>query len=604
MNPVLSMLHFSHLWYRLTDPCAAIVEPDQRRQARLLTTLLLALAVLVMVFNIVANLTRVAPSGLLQFPGFRFGMFATLLLVLAYGLSRSKFYALAAGYTIGALAAATFMLAVFSTPAKLNLLAFLVIPLLLSSIFLRLRTTVLLVVVHLIALLLAPVVVPTVTFKQVIAGPIPYTGLVAALILVVTYYRNLLEIDRRSDLSDLAAARTGELTRANQELEVEVRVRQWTQEALVQSEARNWAILDAIPDPILRVGADGAIRDFKPAANRSAIQLMLPEELVGKNVYDIFSAAVGQQLISSVRQAVATGGVLILEHQFSGALDGEIRIVASGSDEALCIVRDITEQKQVEAGLRRALEKEQQLGEMKLRFFSMVSHEFRSPLTTILSSSELLLHYHDRMSEERRLKHHHTIQSQVKRLTELLDDVMLLSKADGGKLEFNPAPFALEAFCDEIVEQVRINASDAHQLVYTATGDFTEAMMDMKLLRHILTNLLSNAVKYSPQGGVVRFDVSRVNGQAEFRVQDHGIGIPEEDQSQLFEVFYRASNVENLPGTGLGLAITRRAVALHQGTIHFESRVGVGTTFTVTVPLCPDVAAHSGDGQTEEAARV
>jgi signal transduction histidine kinase len=593
------MQQIALIWYRLTNPFCEVREPQQRRQARLLTALLLAL--LVMAFSIVASLTLVTPSGLLHFPGFRYGALAAALLALAYGLSRSRYYSLAAGFTVGALSAATFVLAV-SPPARLNFLAFLVIPLLLSSIFLSFRTTVALVILHFIALLALPAMVATVSFNQLIVGPILYTGLVSVLILVVTYYRNLLERDRNSSLTELVDARTGELTRANRELEVEVRVRQWAQEALLQSEARNWAILDAIPDPMLRVATDGTIRDFKPSTNRSPIQFVLPEEMVGKNVGDIFAARVGQQLISSVRQAIATGGVLLLEHRFSGTIDGEIRIVASGSDEALCIVRDITERKQMEAGLRRSLEKEQHLGEMKLRFFSMVSHEFRSPLTTILSSSELLLHYHERMSEERKLKHHHTIQSQVKRLTELLDDVMLLSKAEGGKLEFNPAPLALEEFCDEIVEQVKLSATDAHQIVFTPKGDFTRAVMDAKLLRHILTNLLSNAVKYSPQGGVVRLDLTGGDGQVEFRVQDQGIGIPEDDQPQLFQVFYRASNVDNIAGTGLGLAITRRAVDLHQGIIHFESRVGVGTRFTVKVPLCPKVPGRPGDGQAEEAA--
>jgi signal transduction histidine kinase len=126
--------------------------------------------------------------------------------------------------------------------------------------------------------------------------------------------------------------------------------------------------------------------------------------------------------------------------------------------------------------------------------------------------------------------------------------------------------------------------------------------MDGKLLRHILTNLLSNSVKYSPQGGVVRLDVTAANGQAEFRVQDQGIGIPEDDQPQLFQVFFRASNVDNLPGTGLGLAITRRAVDLHQGTISFESQAGVGTTFTVTVPLNPNGPALPHAGESAEAA--
>jgi signal transduction histidine kinase len=187
-------------------------------------------------------------------------------------------------------------------------------------------------------------------------------------------------------------------------------------------------------------------------------------------------------------------------------------------------------------------------------------------------------------------------------LTELLDEVMLLSKADSGKLEFKPAPLSLVEFCQEVIEQLRLSVTEAHQVSFTHDGDFSQAFMDGKLLRHILTNLLSNAVKYSPQGGVVGLNLTAVNGLAEFRVQDQGIGIPEDDQPQLFQVFYRASNVDNVPGTGLGLAITRRAVDLHRGAISFESRVGTGTTFTVTVPLNPNGPGLPRAGQAEEAA--
>jgi signal transduction histidine kinase len=251
----------------------------------------------------------------------------------------------------------------------------------------------------------------------------------------------------------------------------------------------------------------------------------------------------------------------------------------------MAIVRDITERKRVEADIRTALEKEKELNELKSRFITMASHEFRTPLATILSSTELLQHYSYKWSEEKKLQHFQRIQAAVKHMTGLLNDVLLIGKAEAGKLQFNPTVINLSQFCRELVEEMQLTASDYRIVFRNQVDSLTDCMMDEKLLRHILSNLLSNAIKYSTQGSTVSFELVCEQGDAVFRIQDQGIGIPVADQAQLFNSFHRASNVGTISGTGLGLAIVKKSVDFHGGNITFESEVGEGTAFIVTLPL-------------------
>ena len=238
-----------------------------------------------------------------------------------------------------------------------------------------------------------------------------------------------------------------------------------------------------------------------------------------------------------------------------------------------------------ESEIRKALEKEKELNELKSRFVSMVSHEFRTPMSTILFSAGLLESYSNKWSEEKKLVHIRRIQSSIQHMTTLLNDVLLIGKAEAGKLEFNPVPIDLEKFCREIVEDIQLSDNNQHKIMFTITGSCAEAKMDEKLLRHILSNLLSNAVKYSSPNTAVEFNLINEKDKATFQVKDTGIGIPPADLERLFETFHRAKNVGTIPGTGLGLAIVKKAIDLHRGIIGVQSEVDIGTTFTVTLPL-------------------
>ncbi|NOX60918.1 MAG: PAS domain S-box protein [Chloroflexi bacterium] len=237
----------------------------------------------------------------------------------------------------------------------------------------------------------------------------------------------------------------------------------------------------------------------------------------------------------------------------------------------------------------RALAQEQELSELKSRFLSIASHEFRTPLTTIFSSAELLEHYGQRWDEHKRLMHLRRIQSTVQRMTALIDDVLLVSRADAGKLRFEPKRLNLVAFCQEIMEELRIGMGAHHRLTLDldALDDPTKltVRLDERLLRHICHNLLSNAIKYSSKGSEVTLALECKDDRVMLRVSDHGIGIPAWDQEHLFEPFHRASNVGAISGSGLGLNIVQRAVQRHGGGIDIHSKEGQGTTVVVTLPV-------------------
>jgi len=248
---------------------------------------------------------------------------------------------------------------------------------------------------------------------------------------------------------------------------------------------------------------------------------------------------------------------------------------------------DIDDRKRAEVELLAAVQREKELSEMKSKFVSTASHEFRTPLATMLSSAELLEHYSESLSPAERLNLLQTIQGSANRMSEMIDDVLTLGRAESGVLKLNLGPTNLRELCSRVVSEFRIAQGKQHIITLDDRFDRSDATMDERLLRHILNNLLSNAVKYSPPGSEVTFSLTRRDEQAAIEIQDRGIGIPLEDQPRMFESFHRASNVENRPGSGLGLAIVKKAVELHGGEISLTSAVGSGTRFTVMIPLRP-----------------
>ncbi|MDX2096627.1 MAG: CHASE2 domain-containing protein [Leptolyngbyaceae cyanobacterium bins.59] len=240
--------------------------------------------------------------------------------------------------------------------------------------------------------------------------------------------------------------------------------------------------------------------------------------------------------------------------------------------------------------ISQALAKERELNELKSRFVSTMSHEFLTPLGTVLFSTSLLKQHGHNWSREKQIKHLDRIQLIVQHLSQSVRDVLLLSKTEE-KFTFEPTPLDLQGFCQSLVAEVQATQRHPCPIALTLTPDPTAPThpicLDSRLLRLILTNLLSNAIKYSTSGDGIDLIISHTPREISFQVKDQGIGIPATAQSYLFEPFYRGQNVGEISGNGLGLAIVKRLVDLHQGTISIDSELGVGTTATVLIPLIP-----------------
>ncbi|MFT2008050.1 ATP-binding protein [Pontibacter sp. 13R65] len=240
---------------------------------------------------------------------------------------------------------------------------------------------------------------------------------------------------------------------------------------------------------------------------------------------------------------------------------------------------------EAELEVRKALQKEKELHELKSRFVTIASHEFRTPLSTILSSASLISKYKTAETDDKRVKHVDRIKSAVSNLTSILNDFLSISRIEEGKIYNVPSTFDLESFAAEISEEAQGVLKVGQQINYQHKGNQSVVHLDKQLLRNILFNLLSNASKYSNEHKTVFFETEITDKQIIVKVQDQGIGIPENDKAHLFTPFFRAQNVTNIQGTGLGLNIVKKYMDIMAGTLQYESELDRGTTFTVTFPL-------------------
>jgi signal transduction histidine kinase len=233
----------------------------------------------------------------------------------------------------------------------------------------------------------------------------------------------------------------------------------------------------------------------------------------------------------------------------------------------------------------RLLARERELSELKNDFVALVSHEFRTPLEVIISSADNLQRYHDRLLPEKREQLLRTISRSVRRMSGMMEEVLVLGRVEAGQMQFNPTQFDFRSFCQRLCDEICSATSNRCVVRLTIHAEPDRVRGDEDVLRHILTNLLSNAVKYSAEGETIDFAIEREDLWVIIRITDHGCGIPIADQKRIFQAFHRGSNVRQIPGTGLGLLIVQRCVALHGGEIQFESVQDRGTTFTVRLPL-------------------
>lgn len=361
-----------------------------------------------------------------------------------------------------------------------------------------------------------------------------------------------------------------------------------------ESERRFRTLVDNLPGAVYRCHLDEQWSMVFLSDGIEALSGYRAQDLIDNqnlSYADLIHPEDQEQVEIQVQKAVDAGQPFLLNYRIR-CRDGQEKWVwergcAVGESDDLMLegfILDVSDQHQ-NSELRLALENEQHLRRAKNQFVSMMSHEFRNPLAAIGSSLQILDRYADRISPERRKDTVAKIQDQVDCLIDLLNDTLSIFQADLAGIDPVAAPVDPLALYREVIQDARLIDSHSHRIKLHHQGDFEQAYLDKKLLRRCMSNLLSNAIKYSPPDSLIQVELLSNGEDLTFRVRDKGIGIPEQDQQFLFEAFHRASNVGQVQGTGLGLVIVRQAVEAQGGSIDCHSEVGIGTTFTVTLPL-------------------
>lgn len=395
---------------------------------------------------------------------------------------------------------------------------------------------------------------------------------------------------------------------------------------IMENSALLRAIIATAIDGIITIDEHGCVETINPSACK--LFQYTPEEVIGNNVNILMPQPYHSQHDGYIQRYQQTGDphIIGIGREVTGLKkDGTVfpfRLAVSevqflGRKVYTGFIHDLTREKEAEEKLKEyatqleeevekrtlwlketvkelqdakeevsiSLEKEKELGQLKSRFVSMASHEFRTPLSAIQLSAALVEKYAQPFDNPQITKHVKKIKNAVGNLTTILNDFLSLEKLEAGKVEPAFAEFDLVKLAEEITEEMQMVAKENQDIIYQHTGTSSMVKLDANLLKNCIINLIANATKYSGENTFIEFNTEINNKTCIVTVKDNGIGIPETDQKHLFEAFFRAHNTGNIPGTGLGLNIVGRYVGLMRGKVDFKSNINKGTTFTLTFPL-------------------
>jgi len=378
---------------------------------------------------------------------------------------------------------------------------------------------------------------------------------------------------------------------------MEITSRKRAEAALRRSEAVLRAVFESTPSAFGLLDADFTILLANKTAKAFAARFFDQHRVEGISLLNLLNNR-EQSILYGYFQRALSGESLSFE--WSTGADETLHYwearcypvrMPDGSIASTCIMaEDITPRKQVEVSLRTAIDRERELGRLKSNFVAMASHDFRTPLAIIQNTAINLRDYGDRMHMDEKLARFEKIESQIAHLISLLDDVLLIGKLEAGAMDYHPKTINLDEFITDLLQSFQ--RVKQQRIVFHRDGPLTPVAIDKTLVQRIFLNLLSNASKYSPEDSVIMVRLVYEVDSVSLTVMDQGPGIATQDQSHIFEPFYRGTETRAVPGSGLGLAITRYAVERHGGTIRFTTQPGTGTTFTVTLPITPKEASQ------------
>ncbi|MDX5320684.1 MAG: PAS domain S-box protein [Bacteroidota bacterium] len=375
---------------------------------------------------------------------------------------------------------------------------------------------------------------------------------------------------------------------------IDVSQRRLTEQKLEESETRYRLITENISDMVTLQDETGKFIYASPS-----IQTILgfsPDEIIGKSPRQIWTEkqvknTVWEKDLFDTKQGLRSSYLFSKKNGQSVWLETLRSLVYTENEDRFVIqstTRDISPFKEAEQNLKAALDKQRELNDLKSNFISMASHEFRTPLTTIRSSIQLLEEYSRSTPEEQKLKmqkHFVRTKDQIERVTRLMNDVLILGRFDAGKTPFHAKASDLGMFCKELIAEHFSNQSDGRTIQISIEGDSKPVIFDSSLLSHVVLNLVSNAFKYSIGKKNPELEIKYDESHVRLIVRDFGIGIPKDDLNLVFQSFYRAKNAIEVPGTGLGLVITKEFVELHKGSIQITSELNNYTEVCVELPL-------------------
>lgn len=386
------------------------------------------------------------------------------------------------------------------------------------------------------------------------------------------------------------------------------------------------AIIENAIDGIITIDERGRVESINPAACK--LFQYIPEEVVGKNVSMLMPQPYKEQHDEYIHRYQLTGDphIIGIGREVVGLKKdgtsfpfrlGVSDVPFSGRKIYAGFIHDLSREKEAEEKLKEyaahleelveertqklkdivkalerakeevslSLEKEKELGQLKSRFVSMASHEFRTPLSAIQLSAVLIDKYAQPFTNENITKHVNKIKNAVGNLTMILNDFLSLEKLEAGKVDASFTDFDLVKLGEEITEEMQLVAKQNQNIIYQHTGTSSMARLDQNLLKNCIFNLIANAIKYSGENTFIEFNTEIDDNNYVITIKDNGIGIPETDQKHLFEAFFRAHNTGNIPGTGLGLNIVARYTQLMNGKIEFKSNINQGTLFIISFPI-------------------